>query len=735
MPPEDDVLPAEEQPLPAAISPTADSPGYILEFDHEEDPKEDDKDPKEDPADYLTDRDNDDDEEEEMSVRAQTPISLPSETKVARLLVIPTPLPSPLSPLSSPLPQILSPLPQILSPPLPISPPPIPASPTYPLGYRAAMMRLRAKSPSTSHPLPPIILPHTMASVAMLRAAAPSTYILTPRPETPPSGTLPLLPITLPASSLPLLLPSTYCRVNVREVTLPPRKRLRIALGPRFEVVRVHLFLLLDLLKASEQTMDLLALWMMRLGETSRERRDTDEIYRRLDDAHDDRLLMSGQLNMLRRDRRAHARTARLMESEARISREAWVQSMDASDMACAKHCRDVKDPLEVQHILRKWHQKGPPDQHQPQQQPPPPLSRNGKDNHDSRTGVRRQAPPARECTYQDFMICKPLYFKGTEGVELALMCARMFLGESDTIERYISGFLNMIQRSVMASKPKTMQDTIEFTTELMGKKISTFAERQAENKRKFEVTSKNNLHQQQNRKQNNGKAYTAGSGDKKPYGCSKPLCSKCNYHHDGQKPTCFECEAQGHFKRKCPKLKNNNRGNQGVNGNAPAKVYTVSHAGINPNSNVVTSVSQIDITSTTLDHYYDVELADGRIIGLNTIIRGFTLNFLNHPFNIDLMPVELGSFDIIIGMDWLEKYQSVIVCAEKIVHIPWGNETLIVHGDGSNKGNETRLCCSRKVGSTTLNNKVIVTLMQTSSAGASLSLSSGNLSSLAVGK
>ncbi|GKA68363.1 putative reverse transcriptase domain-containing protein [Tanacetum coccineum] len=175
---------------------------------------------------------------------------------------------------------------------------------------------------------------------------------------------------------------------------------------------------------------------------------------------------------------------------------------------------------------------------------------------------------------------------------------------------------------------------------------------------------------------------------------------------------------AQGHFKMECPKLKNNNRGNQGGNGNAPAKVYAIGHAGTNPDLNVVTGTfllnnhyasilfdtgadrsfvttafsSQIDITPTTLDHYYDVELADGRIIGLNTIIRGCTLNFLNHPFNIDLMPIELGSFDIIIGMDWLTKYQAVIVCVEKIVRIPWGNETVIVHGDGSNLGNETRL-------------------------------------------
>nr|GEW30830.1 reverse transcriptase domain-containing protein [Tanacetum cinerariifolium] len=72
--------------------------------------------------------------------------------------------------------------------------------------------------------------------------------------------------------------------------------------------------------------------------------------------------------------------------------------------------------------------------------------------------------------------------------------------------------------------------------------------------------------------------------------------------------------------------------------------------------------------------------------------IRGCTLNLLSHPFNIYLMPVELGSFDMIIGMDWLAKYQAVIVCAEKIVRIPWGNETLIIHGDGSNRGNATRL-------------------------------------------
>ncbi|GJZ00234.1 putative reverse transcriptase domain-containing protein [Tanacetum coccineum] len=199
--------------------------------------------------------------------------------------------------------------------------------------------------------------------------------------------------------------------------------------------------------------------------------------------------------------------------------------------------------------------------------------------------------------------------------------------------------------------------------------------------------------------------------------GASTANANNANYQRgtgSGQKPTCFECRAQGHFKRECPKLKNNNnRGNQVGGGNAPTKVYAVGHAGTNLDSNVVTGTfllnnsyasilfdigadrifvstafsSQIDIIPTALDHYYDVELADGRIIRLNIILRGCTLNILNHPFNINLMPVELGSFDAIIGMDWLVKYQEIIVCAEKIFHIPWGNETLIVHGDGSNRG------------------------------------------------
>nr|GFC74366.1 reverse transcriptase domain-containing protein [Tanacetum cinerariifolium] len=108
---------------------------------------------------------------------------------------------------------------------------------------------------------------------------------------------------------------------------------------------------------------------------------------------------------------------------------------------------------------------------------------------------------------------------------ELVLLCVRMFPEDSDKIKRYVGGLPNMIHKSVVASRPKTMQEAIELENELMDKRNNTLAECQAENKRKFNDTSRNNQsQQQQNKMQNTDKAYTAGSGEKKPYGGSKPL-------------------------------------------------------------------------------------------------------------------------------------------------------------------------------------------------------------------
>ncbi|GKF42129.1 hypothetical protein Tco_0125471, partial [Tanacetum coccineum] len=231
------------------------------------------------------------------------------DTEVARLLAIPTPPSLPLSLWSSPLPQIPS-------PPLPVSPPP-PASPTYPLGYRAAMIRLRAEAPSTSHLLPlppPIILSRT-------------------RSDAPPSGIPPILPIPLPTSSPSLLLPSTDHGADRTKVCLPPRKRLCFAFGPRYEVGEC------SSAPATRPTGDFRADYGF-IATLDREirrdpkREDIDEIYGKLDEAHEARAVLSGRLNLQDRDRCSHAYTALLIERGARLSREAWSRSIEASDIA-----------------------------------------------------------------------------------------------------------------------------------------------------------------------------------------------------------------------------------------------------------------------------------------------------------------------------------------------------------------------------------------------------------------
>ncbi|GJQ97844.1 putative reverse transcriptase domain-containing protein [Tanacetum coccineum] len=97
-----------------------------------------------------------------------------------------------------------------------------------------------------------------------------------------------------------------------------------------------------------------------------------------------------------------------------------------------------------------------------------------------------------------------------------------------------------------------------------------------------------------------------------------------------------------------------------------------------------ISLASKLNILPITLDTTYDIEMADGNLVGTNTIIQGCTLILLNQPFKIDLMLIKLGSFDIVIGMDWLSKYHARIICDEKVIHIPIDGETLIIRGDRS---------------------------------------------------
>ncbi|GKB64298.1 putative reverse transcriptase domain-containing protein, partial [Tanacetum coccineum] len=275
---------------------------------------------------------------------------------------------------------------------------------------------------------------------------------------------------------------------------------------------------------------------------------------------------------------------------------------------------------------------------------------------------------------------------------------------------------------------------------------IKDKAKRVAENnKRKWESNNNyrnnnrgyyrdNSRHNQyNNRRQGGARSMTTAPAEQGGYARNKPFCNCCKKHHAGYctlvcnncgKPghhardykckavatganaqpilTCYGCGEKGHTRDRCPK-KNNPQG-----GNATGRAYAIREAEKGQGPNVVagmflinnryasvlfdsgsdksfvnTSLSHlIDIKPVRLNTSYEVELADGRIVSTNTVLRGCTLNLINHLFEIDLMPIELGTFDIVIGMDWLVEHDAVIVCGKKEVHIPVKNEVLVVKGN-----------------------------------------------------
>ncbi|GJY01760.1 putative reverse transcriptase domain-containing protein [Tanacetum coccineum] len=225
--------------------------------------------------------------------------------------------------------------------------------------------------------------------------------------------------------------------------------------------------------------------------------------------------------------------------------------------------------------------------------------------------------------------------------------------------------------------------------------------ERQSDNKRKADDSSRNNHgHQQQPfKRQNVIKVNNMGIDKKKPYGDLCPSAPSAIFQMACDTRSAL-CNKVGHFasdfagSNGIQMLLILRSGNGGSSQGQKWLFWSVEHQGIsreivlkkrgdasgNPDSNVVTENS------------YESRIADGKIVRIDTIIRGCTLNFLDHPFHIDLMPIELGSFDVIIGMDWLRRCHAVIVCDEKLVQVPYGNETLTFCGNKSSNRRESRL-------------------------------------------
>nr|GEU62054.1 reverse transcriptase domain-containing protein [Tanacetum cinerariifolium] len=217
-------------------------------------------------------------------------------------------------------------------------------------------------------------------------------------------------------------------------------------------------------------------------------------------------------------------------------------------------------------------------------------------------------------------------------------------------------------------------------------------------------------------------------SNEKRGYVRPLSYCNNYKLHHEGLcNVKCGKRNKVGHMARDYKNAvavpttqRASNCGNKAGKNTEEArgKAYVLGRGEANPDLNVVTGMfllnnhyasilfdlgtdrsfmsttfsTLLDITPDTLDISYAIKLADERISETNTILRGCTLRLLGHPFNIDLLPVELVSFDVIIGMDWLANHHAVIVCDENIVWIPYRDEVLIVQGDRSDKGKKSKL-------------------------------------------
>ncbi|GJR92040.1 putative reverse transcriptase domain-containing protein [Tanacetum coccineum] len=240
---------------------------------------------------------------------------------------------------------------------------------------------------------------------------------------------------------------------------------------------------------------------------------------------------------------------------------------------------------------------------------------------------------------------------------ELALMCPRMVKPERVKVDAYIRGLTDNIK------------DSDERILEGNKQKWEIFQSGNSSGKSNHKDNSCQTL--QNNQKQGNARAMvTAPTYGKVSFG-SLPLCEHCFTHHVGPRTIkCHKCRKIGYKARKVK---------QEELGEVRGRAYAIKDA----ESFVDTRFSyMLNIDPVKIRASYEVELADGRVVSTNIVLKGCTLNLVNHIFEIDLMPIELGTFDIIIGMDWLVKHDAIIVCGEKVVRIPYRNKMLIVKSD-----------------------------------------------------
>nr|GEU35576.1 putative reverse transcriptase domain-containing protein [Tanacetum cinerariifolium] len=637
------VLLAEDQPLPPVDSPTAESPGFVVESDLKEDPEEYEDDESEDgPVDYpidggddgddddgnsfeddVDDEDEDEEDEEEedeylssanvtVIVPTVEPVSLPAGTEPI--------IPPPFTDITTTGARITVHLQASIS-----------------LSPEVDVERLLAMPTPPPSPLISLSPPSTgdrLARIASTQALINTVTAALPSPPLPP----------------PLYIPPPFdCRDDIPETELPPRKKSCLfALGPRYEVGESSTARLIGgrgIDYGFVSTLDTEArrrgIREVGYGEvntkvtklTEIHKHDTQDLYALLEDAQDSRTQISQrvtmdsqQVDLLMKDRIAHQETILIVEEDAYASLEVWAYSIGLSQVVHYE-LQTHREQVRIMAPVTRRGQNTPPNDTNPNNMTPRSIQAmidqallltwwiekmesvfqisgcaienqvkfatctlldatltwwNGQ--------LRTLGPDAYTMTWEilknkmtdkyclqgeikklDIELWN-LKVKGNDVPtytnyfqELTLICTKFVANETEKTDKYISGIPDNIYGSVKASKPKTLDETIELDNDLMDQKLRTYAERQTDNKRKADDSSRNNHGQQQypSKKQNVTKVYNIGSGERKPYGGNLPKCTKCHFHHNGPCTLkCHKCNKVGHLARDCRSFDNTNVAN-----------------------------------------------------------------------------------------------------------------------------------------------------------------------------
>ncbi|GJW17480.1 putative reverse transcriptase domain-containing protein [Tanacetum coccineum] len=274
---------------------------------------------------------------------------------------------------------------------------------------------------------------------------------------------------------------------------------------------------------------------------------------------------------------------------------------------------------------------------------------------------------------------------------ELILLCPEMVPNPDRLLEHYIDGLPLNIKGNVTSSKPVDLHEAIEMAQGLMYQVVQELGENSGD-KQKWNENHYNNNNPNTtsnlnpNKRPEAARVFTVGQGQDIRSKTAElylvPQAKEDPKAKEDREVMLLASEAA---------MNDNNV----VNGtflinNVYASVLFNTGA---DRSFVSSTFSEyINIPPTSLDADYNVELADGKSLTTNTILKGCTINLKNHLFKIDLLPIELGSFDVIVEMDWITEHRAEVVCYAKYILVPYGNDMLIVQGERSGVKNESRL-------------------------------------------